>query len=69
MKIIIAGAGIDGLTAALSLQKMGIDVTVFESVAEIQPLGVGINILPTLSRELIALGLQDELDHFAIRTR
>lgn len=69
MKVIIAGAGIGGLSAALSLERIGVDVTVFESVGQIQPLGVGINILPHASRELIALGLQDELDSFAIRTR
>jgi len=69
MKVLIAGAGIGGLTTALSLHKLGIDVTVYESVSEMRPLGVGINILPHASRELIALGLQDELDRFAIRTR
>lgn len=69
MKVIIAGAGIGGLTAALSLNQAGIDVRVFESVSELGPLGVGINVLPHASRELIALGLQDELDKFAIRTR
>ncbi|MFT5352096.1 MAG: 2-polyprenyl-6-methoxyphenol hydroxylase-like FAD-dependent oxidoreductase, partial [Gammaproteobacteria bacterium] len=69
MKAIIAGAGIGGLTAALSLNKIGVEVKVFESVSEIRPLGVGINILPHASRELIALGLQSELDKFAIRTR
>jgi 5-methylphenazine-1-carboxylate 1-monooxygenase len=69
MKVLIAGAGIGGLTAALSLQKIGIDVTVFESVSRIQPLGVGINVLPHASRELIALGLQKDLDKFGIRTR
>lgn len=69
MKVIIAGGGIGGLTAALSLNKLGIEVKVFESVNEVRPLGVGINILPHASRELLALGLQDELDQFAIRTR
>jgi len=69
MKILIAGAGIGGLTAALSLNKIGIEVKVFESVSEMRPLGVGINILPHASRELIALGLQEKLDRFAIRTR
>jgi len=68
MKVVIAGAGIGGLTAALSLERAGIDVTVFESVAEIQPLGVGINILPHASRELIELGLEKQIDEFAIRT-
>ena len=69
MHVLIAGAGIGGLTAALSLEQAGIEATVFESVEQIVPLGVGINILPHASRELIALGLRDELDRIAIRTR
>lgn len=69
MKVVIAGAGIGGLTAALSLQQAGIDVSVYESTAELQPMGVGINILPHASRELIELGLEEELDRFAIRTQ
>ena len=69
MKVIIAGGGIGGMTAALSLHKLGIETRVFESVREVRPLGVGINVLPHATRELIALGLQDELDRFAIRTR
>lgn len=68
MKVVIAGAGIGGLTAALSLERAGIDVTVFEAVAEPRPLGVGINILPHASREFIELGLEQEIDRFAIRT-
>lgn len=69
IKAIIAGGGIGGLTAALSLHDAGIDVTVFESAREIRPLGVGINLLPNACRELCDLGLQDELDRIAIRTR
>ena len=69
MHVLIAGAGIGGLTSALSLQQAGIEVTVFESIETIEPLGVGINILPHASRELIALGLKDDLDRLAIRTR
>ena len=68
MHVLIAGAGLGGLTAALSLEKVGIEITVFESIKTIEPLGVGINILPHASRELIALGLKDELDRLAIRT-
>ena len=39
---------------ALSLQKAGIEATVFEAVPEIRPLGVGINMLPHV-RELTEL--------------
>ena len=39
MKIVIAGAGIGGLTAAMCLCRAGFDVTVFEAVGELRPLG------------------------------
>ncbi len=69
MKVVIVGAGIGGLTAALSLQRVGIrDVTCLEAAAEIRPLGVGINLLPHAVRELSELGLLDELDALAVRT-
>ena len=55
--ILIAGGGIGGLTAALSLHRAGFPVRVFESVDRIQALGVGINLLPHAVRELDALGL------------
>jgi 5-methylphenazine-1-carboxylate 1-monooxygenase len=59
--ILIAGGGIGGLTAALSLHRAGFPVRVFESVDRIQALGVGINLLPHAVRELDALGLAGEL--------
>jgi 5-methylphenazine-1-carboxylate 1-monooxygenase len=42
---------------------------VFESVGELKPLGVGINVLPHAVRELIELGLHDKLDAAGVRTR
>ena len=69
MKILIAGGGIGGMTAALRLHAAGFDVEVFESVAEIKELGVGINLLPHATRELTELGLLEELAATAIETR
>jgi 2-polyprenyl-6-methoxyphenol hydroxylase-like FAD-dependent oxidoreductase len=56
MRALVIGGGIGGLTAALKLHARGIETLVFESVTEIRPLGVGINLLPHGTRELIELG-------------
>src|SRR4051794_926497 len=69
MTVLIAGGGIGGLTLALSLHQIGVPARVFESVPELRPLGVGINVLPHAVRELIELGLHDRLDAAAVRTR
>lgn len=67
--VLIVGGGIGGLTLALSLHQAGISSRVFEAAPEVQPLGVGINILPHGMRELCELGLQDALAACAIETR
>jgi 2-polyprenyl-6-methoxyphenol hydroxylase-like FAD-dependent oxidoreductase len=59
--IIVVGAGIGGLTAALSLHEIGARVHLFEGVREVRSLGVGINLLPHAVRELDALGLLESL--------
>lgn len=69
MRVLMIGGGIGGLTAALSLHAAGIDVEVYEAVPKLQPLGVGINLLPHAVRELSELGLQDELAKIAIPTK
>ncbi|MEP3224723.1 MAG: flavin-dependent oxidoreductase [Parasphingorhabdus sp.] len=61
LDIAIVGAGITGLTAALSLHAAGFRPKVYEAVREPAPLGVGINLLPHAVRELSELGLLDEL--------
>lgn len=60
-RIVIVGGGIVGLAAALSLHQAGFHPTVYESVNQPAPLGVGINLLPHAVRELTELGLLDEL--------
>ena len=69
MKIIIAGAGIGGLTTALMLHARGIKAEVYEQASEVRELGVGINTLPVAIGELADLGLLPALDAVAIRTR
>ena len=66
--ILIVGGGVGGLTLGLALQAAGIPCRIFESVAEIRPVGVGINLLPHASKELAALGLEQALSGIAIET-
>jgi 2-polyprenyl-6-methoxyphenol hydroxylase-like FAD-dependent oxidoreductase len=67
--VLIAGAGIGGLTAALALHRHGTEATVIERAAELRPLGVGINLLPRAVAELDRLGLADELAEHAVAPR
>lgn len=69
MRVIVAGSGIGGLTTALRLHAMGADVQVYESVSEIRPLGVGINLLPHAVRELTEIGLLDALVAIGVQTQ
>jgi 2-polyprenyl-6-methoxyphenol hydroxylase-like FAD-dependent oxidoreductase len=55
--VIIAGGGIGGLVAALTLHQIGVPCIVFEAVRELRPLGVGINLQPNAVRELYDLGI------------
>ena len=69
-RVIIAGGGIGGLALALTLHQIGIQCIVFESVRQIQPLGVGINIQPNAVRELFELGIGPEvLDQVGIQAQ
>jgi 2-polyprenyl-6-methoxyphenol hydroxylase-like FAD-dependent oxidoreductase len=69
MKVVIAGAGLGGLAAALKLHRLGLEVTVLEAVRTLQPLGVGINLLPHGAAVLYELGLGDRLAATGIQTR
>jgi 2-polyprenyl-6-methoxyphenol hydroxylase-like FAD-dependent oxidoreductase len=68
VRVLIVGAGIGGLTAALSLHAFGIDVQLIDAVPELKPLGVGINLMPHAVRELTELGLGDQLAGTGIAT-
>lgn len=69
MRILIAGAGIGGLSAALSLHATGYrDIVLLESAREIQQVGVGLNLPPHAVRELVELGLGDALERTGLPT-
>ena len=68
MRVIIAGGGIGGLTAAMALHAKGIDVQVYESVHELQPVGVGINVLPHAMAQLEGLDLLTVLLPLGVKT-
>ena len=69
MDVLIAGAGIGGLTTALALHSRGHDVRVFESARGIKPLGVGINLLPHAVRVLDKLDIMEKLVEIGVTTR
>ena len=68
-EILVIGAGIGGLTLALTLHTRGLRCRLFEAAPEFRPLGVGINMLPHAIRELSALGLQSSLGAYGVEAR
>lgn len=56
-KVLIAGGGIGGLVTALTMHQIGVSCTVFETVRELRPKGVGLNLQPNAVRELYDLGI------------
>ncbi|HEY5208178.1 MAG TPA: flavin-dependent oxidoreductase [Stellaceae bacterium] len=57
--MIVAGGGIGGLAAGLTLHQIGVPCIVFEAAREMRPLGVGINLQPNAVRELYDLGITE----------
>ena len=55
----ILGAGIGGLTTALMLKQKGLNVNIFESSAEIKPVGAGIILANNTMQVLRKLGHQN----------
>ncbi len=59
--IVVAGAGIGGLTAALALAERDFRVVLFDQAERLEEVGAGIQLSPNASRLLIGLGLKDRL--------
>ena len=60
-RIAIAGAGIAGLTTALTLLQQGLQVDVYEQAGQLGEVGAGLQLSPNGTRVLQALGLADAL--------
>ncbi len=69
MTVLIAGGGIAGLTLGLTLHQIGVPFRIYEATTKIRPMGVGINLQPNAVRELLDLGLADELEAIGVKTR
>ncbi|MDX2144062.1 MAG: FAD-dependent monooxygenase [Rhodospirillaceae bacterium] len=65
--IILIGAGIGGLTAALALQRQGFKVAVYEQAPQLGEVGAGLTLSPNATHALCAIGLTDSLAQKASR--
>jgi salicylate hydroxylase len=64
--IVVAGAGIGGLTAALTLAKRGCRVSILEQAPRLEAVGAGIQLGPNATRILRDLGVADRLRSAAV---
>jgi salicylate hydroxylase len=64
-KVLIAGAGIGGLVAGLSLIQRGIEVEIFEQAPELRELGAGVQLSANGTRVLVALDLEQQMEAIA----
>ncbi|KAE8449880.1 hypothetical protein EG329_007357 [Mollisiaceae sp. DMI_Dod_QoI] len=65
LKVIVVGAGLGGLGAAIAILLAGHDVLVLESASEIAEVGAGIQVLPNSSRVLQTWGMKPSLSQYA----
>ena len=61
MKVLIVGAGIGGLSAALALLRRGLDVEVYEQAAELREVGAGLQLSANGTRVFYELGVGERL--------
>lgn len=67
MKVIISGAGVGGLTAALCFLQHGAEVAVLERAPALGEVGAGIQVPPNAMKVFQALGVDDALADIAFR--
>jgi salicylate hydroxylase len=59
--VVVAGAGIGGLTASLALAAQGFRVVILEKTERLEEIGAGLQLSPNASRVLVELGLAPRL--------
>lgn len=69
MRAIVIGSGIGGLSCALGLQKVGIDVSIYERAPEIREVGAGIMLWANAFRALTALDAWDAVQTAVMPTK
>lgn len=67
MRIIVAGGGIGGLSAALALARAGFSVEVMEQADALREVGAGLQLSPNATKVLRALGVLDRVEAAASR--
>lgn len=67
MRIVVVGAGLGGVAAAVGLHRTGHEVTLFERAAELREVGTGIVVMPNGLRALDALGLAEDVRGHAMQ--
>jgi 2-polyprenyl-6-methoxyphenol hydroxylase-like FAD-dependent oxidoreductase len=67
MRVIIIGSGIAGLSAAIALRKVGVDVTVYERAPELREVGAGISLWANAMRALDYIGAGDSVRERSLR--
>jgi salicylate hydroxylase len=66
MKVLIAGAGLGGLAAALAMLRRSIDVEIYEQASELKEVGAGVQISANGTGVLFALGLEESVRKWGV---
>lgn len=69
LNVIIVGAGLGGLAAAIALLEAGHRVLILERASEITEVGAGIRVPPNSSRFLVRWGLQHQMEEKSVKPK